>query len=58
MNFGLCNPKYYRETFLKIQKFMEVREEGMEVQEETVHLPKVEPSPQDLGEVLGLTWVE
>jgi len=31
---GLCNPKYYRETFLEIQKSMEVREGGMEVQEE------------------------
>jgi len=34
MTSGLCNPKYYRGTFLKIQKSMEVREEGMEMQEE------------------------
>jgi len=38
MTYGLCNPEYYRGTFLEIQKFMEVREEGMEVQEETVAL--------------------
>jgi len=36
MTSGLCNPKYYRRAFLEIQKFMEVREEGMEVLEETV----------------------
>jgi len=36
MTSGLYNSKYYRGTFLKIQKFMEVREEGMEVQKETV----------------------
>jgi len=30
----LCNPKYYRGSFLEIRKSMEVREEGMEVQEE------------------------
>jgi len=34
MTSGLCNPEYYRGVFLKIQKSMEVREEGMEVQEE------------------------
>jgi len=32
----LCNPEFYKRAFLKIRKFMEVREEGMEVQEETV----------------------
>ena len=37
MTFGLRNPEYYRGTFLTIQKYMEVREEGMEVQEEIVH---------------------
>jgi len=36
MTSELRNPKYYRETFLEIQKYMEVREEGMEVQEETI----------------------
>jgi len=30
----LCNPEYYREAFLEIRKSVEVREEGMEVQEE------------------------
>jgi len=34
MTFGLCNLKYYREVFLEIKKYMEMREEGME--EETV----------------------
>jgi len=33
---GLCNLEYYKSAFLEIQKFMEVREEGMELQEETV----------------------
>jgi len=32
----LHNPKYYKEIFLKIRKFMKVREWHMEVQEETV----------------------
>ena len=36
MTFRIRNPKYYRKEFLKIWKIMEVREEGMEVQEETV----------------------
>jgi len=30
----LCNPEYYRGAFLKIRKYMEVREESTEVQEE------------------------
>jgi len=34
MTSRLCNPEYYRGTFLEIRKSMEVREEGMEVQEE------------------------
>jgi len=34
MTFGLCNPEYYRRAFLEKRKSMEVREEGMEVQEE------------------------
>jgi len=34
MTFGLCNPGYYIGAFFKIRKSMEVREEGMEVQEE------------------------
>jgi len=34
MTSGLCNPEYYRGAFLEIRKSMEVREEGMEVQEE------------------------
>jgi len=35
MTSGLCNnPEYYRGIFLEIRKFMEMREEGMEVQEE------------------------
>jgi len=37
MTSGLCNPKYYRGAFLEIRKFMEVKEESMEVQEETVY---------------------
>jgi len=36
MTSGLCNPKYYKMAFLKIRKFMEVREEGMKLQEEIV----------------------
>jgi len=38
MTSGLCNPKYYRGAFLEIQKSMEVREEGMEVQEEAAFM--------------------
>jgi len=38
MTSGLCNPEYYRGVFLEIQKSMEVREEGMEVQEEAAFL--------------------
>jgi len=38
MTSGLCNPEYYKGALLKIRKFMEVREEGMEVQEETVQI--------------------
>jgi len=34
MTFGLCNSEYYRGAFLELRKYMEVREEGMEVQEE------------------------
>jgi len=34
MTSGLCNPEYYRGVVLEIWKFMEVREEGMEMQEE------------------------
>jgi len=34
MTSGLCNPEYYRGAFLELRKYMEVREEGMEVQEE------------------------
>jgi len=34
MTSRLCNPEYYKGTFLKIRKSMEVREEGMKVQEE------------------------
>jgi len=36
MTSGLSNPKYYKGVFLEIKKFMEVRKEGMEVQEKTV----------------------
>jgi len=36
MSSGLSNPEYYRGAFLEIRKFMEVREEGMKVQEEIV----------------------
>jgi len=36
MTSGLRNPEYYKGAFLEIWKLMEVREEGMEVQEETV----------------------
>jgi len=38
MTFRLCNPEYYIGTVLKIRKSMEVREEGMEVQEEAAHM--------------------
>jgi len=34
MTSGLHNAEYYRGTFLKIQKYMEVREEGMETEME------------------------
>ena len=37
MTSELCNPEYYRGTFLEIWKSMEVREEGMEVQEEAAY---------------------
>jgi len=36
MTSRLCNLEYYRETFLEIRKFMEVKEKGTEVQKETV----------------------
>jgi len=36
MTSGLCNPEYYKGAFLEIRKLMEVREQVMEVQEETV----------------------
>jgi len=39
MTSGLCNPEYYKGAFLEIQKSMEVREEGMEVQEEAAQSP-------------------
>jgi len=38
MTSELCNPKYYRGAFLKIRKSMEVREEGMKVEEEAACL--------------------
>jgi len=34
MTSKLCNPEYYRGVVLEIRKSLEVREEGMEVQEE------------------------
>jgi len=37
MTSGLCNLEYYRGVILEIRKSMEVREEGMEVQEEAAH---------------------
>jgi len=42
MTSGLCNPEYYRGAFMEIRKFMEVREEGMEVQEEAAVLQQTE----------------
>lgn len=36
MTSGLRNLEYYRGAFFEIWKFMDIREEGMEVQEETV----------------------
>jgi len=36
MTSELHNPKYYRGVFLEIKKYMEMREEGMEVKEETI----------------------
>jgi len=41
MTSGLCNPKYYRGVVLEIRKSMEVREEGMEVQEEATHEERI-----------------
>jgi len=38
MTFELCNLEYYIRTFLEIRKYMEVRKEGMEVQEEATYL--------------------
>jgi len=38
MTSGLCNPEYYRGVVLEIRKSIEVREEGMEVQEEAATL--------------------
>jgi len=35
MTSGLCYPEYYKGNILEIRKSMKVREEGMEVQEET-----------------------
>ena len=43
MTFELRNPKYYIGTFLKIQKFMEEREEHMEVLEETIIFLNLQP---------------
>ena len=37
MTSRLRNSEYYRGAFLEIRKFMEVREEGMEVQEEAAY---------------------
>jgi len=37
MTSGLCNSEYYRGVVLEIQKSMEMREEGMEVQEEAAY---------------------
>jgi len=34
MTSELCNPEYFRGAFSEIRESMEVREEGMEVQEE------------------------
>jgi len=36
MTSELRNSEYYKGAFLEISKLMKVREEGMEVQEETV----------------------
>jgi len=38
MTSELCNPEYYRGVILEIQNSMEVREEGMEVQEEAANV--------------------
>jgi len=46
MTSGLRNLEYYRGAFLEIQKYMEEREESLEVQEETV--------PPIVGGFLGL----
>jgi len=47
MTSGLCNPEYYRGVVLEIRKSMEVREEGMEVQEEAAFNPTY-PIPKSL----------
>jgi len=39
-DFRITYPEYYRGVFLEIQKFMEVREEDMEVQKETVKVER------------------
>jgi len=38
MTSRLCNLEYYRRAFWEIRKSMEVREEGMEVQEEAAQI--------------------
>jgi len=47
MTSKLRNPKYYRGAFSKIRKFMEVREEGMEVHEEAVQSDKCNKPKQN-----------
>jgi len=42
MTSRLCNPEYYREALMEIRKYMEVREEGMEVQEGVAQLKTYE----------------
>jgi len=56
MTSGLCNPEYYRGTFLELRKYMEVREEGMEVQEEaaTLALSSLSNVPHFLKTILRI----
>jgi len=46
MVYGLCNPEYYKGAFLEIWKLIEVRKEGMKVQEEAVQLGLRKPQPK------------
>jgi len=52
MIFELRNPKYYIRTFLGNTKFMEVGEEYMEVQEETILFYAIRPNHEILNNLI------